>query len=239
VEKAAISVFLTPLDALLASRAAIGTLRVLARTGTQMPASAIAAAAGLSRVSVYSVLNRSAALGLVHVAGSGQSRLFAIDSAHALSAPVQALFVAEARAAARLLDPIESWAAGASPLPTAIWLHGGGRRQARPAAVVNVALVGPDEAVHEQAGELRRRIEERLGEGDPGTGADMTRRTARDAARGAGATARIPIVSIVSMTGGEAAAQKRNNSRLWRELVRDAVPVIGRHPDELLVETTG
>jgi sugar-specific transcriptional regulator TrmB len=202
------SVFLTPLDVLLASKAAIGTLRVLARSDKQLPASTVAAAAGLSRASVYSVLNRGVALGLIGVAGSGQSRLFRLADGHQLSTPVLALFEAETRIARRLLDPIESWAGAVSPAPTAIWLSGPGRRQARPARLVNIALVGSGEAVHEQAEELRRRVEENLGADGPGT-------------------------SIVSMTDDEASSLKRGNSRLWRELVRDAVPVVGPHPAEL------
>ena len=85
----------TPADYLLGELGSVRVLRTLATLGGQAGAPFISERSGLSRSSTHYALERLSKEGVVEVAGSGSTRLYALNRQHFLASALVALFDAE------------------------------------------------------------------------------------------------------------------------------------------------
>jgi predicted nucleotidyltransferase len=201
----ATSPFWTPLDRILGSRASVATIRVLVRHKGLLSVSRLADEAGLSRQSVYSVLQNLAGSGLVNVEGAAHS-LFSYNDLHPMAAAIDQLFAAERKQTTTFFETIREWASASRPAPKSVWLFGSvARRADHKLSDVDIAVVGDADNVRQQGDDLRELL---------------ATQTANSMVR----------PSIITLSTVELQDLPVTNEELWQHLVREAVSIFGAPP---------
>lgn len=112
-----------PLTHVLASGGSVRLLRLLAETGVPLSVSRLARDAGMTPVGVRSALAALAKQGVVTTFGQGHARLYALNLAHPMAAPLAALFAQERSYWQSLLGDLRDVFARL-PSVMAAWLYG-------------------------------------------------------------------------------------------------------------------
>lgn len=177
-----------------------------------MAVSELVRVARIDPVSVRSALRALEELGIVETQGSSRSRLYRLDSRDSLSTPVRQLFAKEATRWSSVEEGIRMAVRELGPRPTAAWLFGSSARQEdAPRSDIDVMLVSDERHLQDHLQELRDRI------------LKLRSTLARRA-------------SVTGMTEAELTTLSRRNARMWGSLKRDAVPLLGKSPEELVRE---
>ncbi len=173
-----------------------------------MTASAIANRAGLGKSGTGRVLNRLVLAGVVEASGTGRSPQYQLVEHHQLAIAIRDLFNRETERIDALLARIRAAARRLKPVPQAVWLIGSvarGRDEAH--SDVDLAVV------------------------QPGASSDGLRSLNKVVAS---AAAELGLkISLVAFTPEDLERHARTQSAWWRNLVTDAIPVLGSAPRSL------
>jgi predicted nucleotidyltransferase len=206
------SSFHRPLDAMLGTVANVRVLRTLTEHGGALAATTIATRARVARQSAWNAIARLSELGIVETFGEPHGTLFRLNAAHPLSPSLRALFQSEAQRVERLFDAIRAAAKAMKPAPIAVWLYGSvARGEDTPASDIDLAILSPTGHTGTQEMALTDALYPFMGE--------LTSR-----------------MSIIGMTRADIRRMKRGRDRIWKEIERDAVPILGPAPTEALRE---
>lgn len=193
-----------PLSAVFANPANVRVLRELARHGGELSSTVLVGRTRLSKPSVTASLAALVDFGLVESLGWRRQALYRIDGKHPLASTMAEMFRAEDRRFQSVLEVIRAAAAGAGVI--AAWLYGSvARGEDRWDSDVDVAVVATDEGVKEK-------VREELSEQE-----DALRFSA----------------SIVGIDLNDVARLVRDDDPWWRQLLVDAVPLVGPEPHVL------
>jgi len=204
-----------PLDYALGSTARTRVLRALALHGGFVNVPGLVLAARVDPVSVRSALRDLEALGLVETQGGPRSRLYHLNARDSLSGPIRQIFKREMARWSSLEDGLRLAARELGPRPTAAWLFGSSaRREDLPQSDIDVMLVADEQHLAGHVQELRDRIWN--------VRSPLARRA-----------------NVTGMTEQELLTLPRRHPRMWSNLRRDVIPLIGKMPDELLRELRG
>jgi predicted nucleotidyltransferase len=199
-----------PLDYVLASPALIRVTRVLAAHGSNLGISDVSRRAKLTLPSVRAAVRRLLDADIVEAVGVGRSMVCQLRPAHPLFQPIVNLFAAEREQADAVVTAIRTAAATLEPAPLAVWLYGSvARGKDQPTSDVDVAIVS--------------------GENQPSAQADALREGLTVALSG-----RADRVSVIALGPGDVRRLSQGRTKLWRELERDAVVLMGEAPAGVL-----
>jgi predicted nucleotidyltransferase len=202
------SFFYHPLDTVLGTPAAVRILRVLANHSGALSRSTIAERARLTPAGAARTIDRLVAMQIVTPAGDPRRPHYALVD-HPLAVPLRQLYRAEAARTDRFIELVREEAQALSPSPAGVWLIGSvARREDDAGSDVDVAVVW---------------------RGATGARLKTFNRAVHDAGLDAGYTP-----SIVRLSLGELIAHAKADDAWWRNLVRDAVPIAGRAPKQLV-----
>ena len=206
------SAFRNPLDHALGSVARTRVLRELALHGGFVSAPTLAKAAHVDPVSVRNALRVLEEIGLVETQGAARSRLYHLNARDSLSVPIRQLFKKETARWTSLEEGLRAAVRELGRWPLAAWLFGSSaRREDVPHSDIDVMLVSDQWHVDAQVHELRDRVW----------------------------NVRSPLARRANVTGmseKEFMTLPRRQARLWSNLRRDAIPLLGSPPDELMRE---
>ena len=201
-----------PLDAMLGTVANVRVLRALTEHGGALAATAIATRARVARQSAWNAVARLSELGIIETFGEPHGTLFRLNAAHPFVASLQALFQSEAQRVERLFETVRAAAKAMKPAPIAIWLYGSvARGEDKPGSDIDLAILSPADHPSAQEMALTDALYPFMGE--------LTSR-----------------MSIIGMTRADVRRMKRGGDRIWKEIERDAVPIVGPAPTEALRE---
>ncbi|MGH7582728.1 MAG: winged helix-turn-helix domain-containing protein [Gemmatimonadales bacterium] len=203
------SSFYHPVDAILGTPAAVRILRVLSLHQGALSRTTIAQRAGLGRAGTNRALERLVHAGVVAPVGDASRPLVALSAGHPLATQLRELFHAEAARTDDFFSRLRNAAATIEPAPAAVWLIGStARSEDSMDSDVDVAVV------------VNR----------PGRfGLKLFNRQIHEAAAALGVR-----ISMIGMSVAELSEHARINDAWWRNLVRDAVPLVGREPGALI-----
>jgi predicted nucleotidyltransferase len=203
------SFFFHPLDTILGTVGVVRVLRVLSLHRGSMPAAALARRAGLGRPGTGRVLDRLVESGIVEATGAGRSSHYRLAEGHSLGQVVRELFSREAAGADRFLAQVRAAARRMRPPPRAVWLVGSvARGQDQLQSDLDLAVVHTKRSLDEIRKFNRAALK---AAGDLGLG-----------------------VSLVVFTPEDLAEHARSRSAWWRNLVADAIPILGPAPGSLV-----
>ena len=209
------SAFRNPLDHALGTVARTRVLRELALHGGYLSAPSLAQAARVDPVSVRNALRVLEEIGVVETQGSARSRLYHLNARDSLSASISQLFKKETNRWSGLEDGLRAAVRELGPRPLAAWLFGSSaRREDVPHSDIDVMLVSDERHLETHLQELRDRAWK----------------------------VRSPLAKRANVTGMSDKDFKtlpRRQPRLWNNLKRDAIPLLGSSPDELMRELRG
>ena len=209
------SAFRSPLDHALGSIARVRVLRELALHGGFVSVSSLVASARVDPVSARNAVRVLEEIGLVETQGGLRSRLYRLSPRDSLSGPIRQLFRKEASRWSTLEDGLRRAIRELSPRPLAAWLYGSSaRREDVPQSDIDVMIVTEERHLESQSQELRDRVWK----------------------------LRLPLASRANVTGmseKDFLSLQRRQPRLWTNIKRDAIPLLGKAPDELLKELRG
>lgn len=201
--------FYQPLDTILGTVGMVRVLRVLSLQRGGMAASTIASRAGLGRPGTGRVLERLTGVGIVAASGTGRSPHYHLAEQYGLAVAIRRLFEQEAERIDRFLGRLRAAARQMKPVPKAVWLLGSvARGSDNVHSDVDLAIV-----------QIGASIE----------GLRRLNRTVTKAADELGLT-----VSLVAFTPEDLERHSRSRSEWWRNLLADAVPVVGPAPRSLV-----
>ena len=201
--------FFHPLDAILGTPAAVRILRVLSLHRGAMSRTAIAERSGLGRAGASRAIERLVRARVIASSGDPSRPLFELSDEHPLATKVRKLFQAEAERADDFFERVRDAASTIRPAAEAIWLIGSAAQgEDSVASDVAVAVVFSN----------------------PGRPAlKPFNAKIHDAAAVAGLR-----VSLSGISLAELSEHARTNDSWWQNLVRDAVPLVGRAPASLI-----
>jgi predicted nucleotidyltransferase len=202
--------FRNPLSWILASEGAVRVLRELARHGGEQSIPALADAARLSKGAVRRLVQDDlAAAGIVERVGTGRNVLYRLRGDHPLRGTLDRLFEEEGAHAQRVLDALAEAARGAAPNVLAVWVYGSiARGEDVPGSDLDVALVLPDSDPDPAVRRYRAALAPVLDREQTG-------------------------VSVVGLSGADVERLAAADDPWWRNLVADALPVLGPPPTVL------
>lgn len=199
-----------PLDHVLASTALVRVTRVLAAHGSGLGISDIGRRSKLALPSVRAAVRRLLDADLAAAVGAGRSMVCQLRPEHPLFQPLVDLFTAEREQADAVVAAIRTAAATLRPPPIGVWLYGSvARGKDQPTSDVDVALIS--------------------GEDQPSSQADALREGLADALSG-----RADRVSVIALGLSDVRRLAEQRAKLWRELERDAVVLLGEAPAGVL-----
>lgn len=197
---------------MLGTVANVRVLRVLAEHGGALAPTIIAARARVARQSASNAIARLTEIGAVESVGEPRGAMFRLNAEHPLAPALRALFQTEAQRVEQLFDAVRKAARAMKPAPIAIWLYGSvARGDDRPDSDIDLAILSPTGHSSAQEMALTEALYPFLGK--------LTSR-----------------MSIIGMTRADIRRMKRGSDRLWKEMQRDAVPIVGPAPAEALRE---
>lgn len=204
------SVLRHPLTMILGARANVRVLRALFGHGGELAAPALVRQTGLAQSSVREALMGLEALGIVRALGQGRVRLYRIERAHPLAAPLEALFQAEEERYQAILEAIRSAAREFGDDVLAAWLYGSvARSEDGPASDIDVAVVIKADEVSRVADGIRDRLmdaEDRL----------------------------LFHLSVVPVDEDDIRRLDREADPWWRDIQRDGIALVGPRPVDFL-----
>jgi predicted nucleotidyltransferase len=204
------SAFRYPLSIVFSGQAAVRISREMFLHGGPLTVRQLVARTGVTRMTVYQVLEPLMALGLVQRIGSSYAGLFQIAAAHPLSSYLADLFRAEDRRVRDVYSAIRDAAEEVDPKPLAVWLYGSvARGEDTVASDFDLAVCAEDESVDDVAEALRealRPVGERL----------------------------FVSFSVVGVSPQDLLRLSTNDDPFWTTLVRDAYPLTGHDPEAIL-----
>ena len=199
-----------PLTWMLGTEANVRLLRELSRHGGQLSAPSLIVRTGLAKTSVWAGLAVLAKTGVISVAGTGRARLYSIRSQGLLRTPLDALFDAEEQRFNVILAAIRDASRVCRPAPMAVWLFGSmARGQDGPGSDLDVAILAARTLSEAALGAIRdalRRQEDELGF----------------------------VASVVGLSLQDVTRLSATRDPWWTEVIRDAVPLLGPRPDEVV-----
>lgn len=203
------SLFYHPLDSILGTVGMVRVLRVLSLQRGGMAASAIANRGGLGKAGTGRVLDRLASVGIVEASGTGRSPHYHLDEHYGLAVAIRRLFEQEAERIDRFLERVRAAARRMRPVPKAVWLVGSVARGGDSIhSDVDLAIVQTNASIQ---------------------GLRTLNNVVAKAADELGLT-----VSLVAFTPDDLARHAKSHSEWWRNLLADAVPVLGPAPRSLV-----
>ncbi len=203
------SFFHQPLDSVLGTIAAVRILRVLSLQKTALPASIVAKRAGLGKSGTGKALERLAESGVVDTSGTGPRPQYQLAEHHILAIAIRQLFEREASRVDAFLDRLRRACRRMRPVPKAVWLIGSvARGSDQPTSDIDIAIVQPNGDM-----ETLRRLNA------------VVRKAADDLGLS---------VSLLGFTPDDLKRHARSRSDWWRNLLTDAIPVIGPSPQSLI-----
>ncbi len=194
-----------PLNLLFDSPANVRVLRVLARHGGVLSASALADFAKLAKPSVLSALRQLIETGTVEALGADRQRLYRFDDSSRLGAALNALFTAESERYRDVIEVVRTSAerAGAE----AAWIYGSvARDDDRPGSDIDVAAACPPGRVYDVTTAIRDELS--------------------SAGRRLGFNA-----SVIGTDADEVERLAREGDPWWLAVKRDAITVMGPAPE--------
>lgn len=201
--------FYHPLDAILGTPAAVRILRLLCLHRGAMSRTAIAERSGLGRAGAGRAIERLARTRVITSLGDPGRPLFELSDEHPLATRLRKLFQAEAERTDGFFEQVRNAATALHPAPTAVWLIGStARREDSIDSDVDVAVVFANSA---------------------SPGLKLFNAKMHDAGTSAGLR-----VSLVRISLAELSEHASANDSWWQNLVRDAVPIVGRAPAGLI-----
>lgn len=149
-----------PLNTVLGSESAVRVLRVLCQSPTAMSAGVVAQLAQLERSSARRTLHMLVETGIVTANGAqGGVPHYALQRAHPLAAAIDALFVAEARRAAAVIEGLTHATRALTPPPISAWIEGPVAEGVdRPSDAIQYRIVEHASSLANTVAELRRRL---------------------------------------------------------------------------------
>jgi predicted DNA-binding transcriptional regulator len=193
-----------PLDLVLGSPALVRVLRVLVHDTGSVEVSDIARRARLSLPSVRAAVRQLHDSGLVSATSVGRSWAYVLRTDGGMVQALIALYDAEREQARRVESAIKHWASDLTPVPHAIWLIGPSARGER-TGHLRIALLTEAAKPAEQARNLLHSV-------------------------GATLPSWLPRVSVLALTVSHIRRLIAAESRMWREVERDAVVLRGFAP---------
>lgn len=149
-------------------------------------------------------------LGIVCALGQGRVRLYRIERAHPLAAPLEALFQAEEERYQAIIEAIRTAAREFGDDVLAAWLYGSvARGEDGPASDVDIAVVIKPDAVTRVADGIRERLTE-----------------AKDRL--------LFHPSVVPVDEADIRRLDREADPWWRDIQRDGIALVGPRPADLL-----
>jgi predicted nucleotidyltransferase len=200
-----------PLSALLGSEASVRILRELALHGAELTVSAIARRTGVTQQSVRNVLGNHAVSPLIRRYGQGRAASYSLDPKHPLARILIGLFEAEDHRARDIQNQIRAVAERFEPTPLAVWMFGSvARGEDQPLSDLDLLLVVRDDSTTERDAGLFRQEMDAL------------------------ASAHGITISVVPVSGRDVERLAVTRNPFWAELLRDALALHGRSPEDLL-----
>ncbi|MEX0891448.1 MAG: nucleotidyltransferase domain-containing protein [Gemmatimonadota bacterium] len=166
--------------------------------------------AGISRAGAWNALEALEEIGIVGPVGTGGSVPYQLNEAHPLADTIRTLYAEEANRADGVFSEVRTAAATLDPPPLAVWLYGSvARAEDRADSDLDIAVVGRDrEDARSGARQLREALE--------------------------GFAARWAIhPSVISLSGEEIEALRRDNNEFWQRIIEDGIPLLGTAPEAL------
>lgn len=204
------SVLRHPLTTILGAKANVRVLRALFGHGGELAAPSLVRRTGLAQSSVREALMLLEVLGIVRALGQGRVRLYRVERAHPLSAPLEALFQAEAGRYEAIIEAIQTAAREFGDDVLAAWLYGSvARGEDGPTSDVDIAVVIKADEVSRVADGIRERLmdaEDRL----------------------------VFHLSIVPIDEDDVRRLDREGAPWWRDILRDGLALIGPRPADFL-----
>lgn len=205
----AASALAQPLDAVIGTGAAVRALRVITLHGQPLSAPEVARRGRIELTNARNTLGRLTALGILVQHGSGRAILYALAQDHPLSGALRDLFTAESERRAAIIRGIREAAATQRPPPVALWIYGSvARARDDEASDLDVAFVAAPDAPEKQIDEFRRALE------------PLAEQWAVSP-------------SVIALRPSDVRRLRKANSPFWRNLARDALPLIGLPPTEV------
>lgn len=200
-----------PLSAVLGSEASVRVLRELALHGAELSVAVLARRTGVTPQSVRNVLGSQPISPLIRTYGQGRAASYRLDPKHPLARILIGLFEAEDHRARDIQNQIRAAAERFDPAPLAVWMFGSvARGEDQPLSDVDLLLVVRDDSTTERdAGLLRQEMDSIAG------------------AHGI-------TISVVPVSARDVERLARTKDPFWAELLRDALPLQGRSPEDLL-----
>ena len=203
------SFFYQPLDSILGTVGMVRVLRVLSLQRGGMAASAIAIRAGLGKPGTGRVLERLSATGMVVASGTGRSPQYQLAEHHRLALAIRQLFEREAARIDRFLERIRVASRRMKPVPKAVWLVGSvARGRDNVQSDVDLAIVQTNASME---------------------GLRSLNTMVVKAADELGLS-----ISLVAFTPQDLERHSKSRSEWWRNLMADAIPVLGPAPRSLI-----
>lgn len=199
-----------PLTTILGAKANVRVLRALFGHGAELAAPALVRQTGLAQSSVREALIGLELLGIVRALGQGRVRLYRIERAHPLAAPLEALFQAEEERYQAITEAIRNAVREFGDCVLAAWLYGSvARGEDGPTSDVDIAVVIKADEVSRVADGIRERLmdaEDRL----------------------------LFHPSIVPIDEDDVRRLDREADPWWRDILRDGIALIGPRPADFL-----
>jgi len=197
-----------PLTAILGNETNVRLLRELSRHGGHLSAPDLVRRTGLAKTSVWAGLMSLEEMDLVSVAGTGRARLYSMRADHPLHGVLDTLFEAEERRFNAILEAIREAAHACGPSVVAVWLYGSvARGEDRPGSDLDIAVFAVENALPNVSDAMR------------------------DALHSAGMKLGFKP-SVVGIGSDDVARLSGERDPWWVQLVRDAIVLVGPHPDD-------
>lgn len=198
-----------PLTSILGTDAGVRLVRELSRHGGQLSAPDLGRRTCLAKASVARGLHVLEGAGIVETAGTGRSLLYRLSPHHPLAPALSALFEAEERRFQAILDSAKGAAESAGPGLLALWLFGSvARGEDRTDGDLDLALVAEPDALPGSTDAVRD---------------DLVAPSEKMGFR----------FSVVALGTDDVVRLAAERDPWWLGVIRDAVPLIGRRPEDL------
>jgi predicted nucleotidyltransferase len=200
-----------PFDTLLSSAASVRVLRELALHGEELTTSVLARRTKVTDQSVRNVLSTPSVSSLLRMYGQSRAASYKLDREHPLARILIDLFQAEEHRMHHIREEIRKSAASVEPPPLAVWMYGSvARGDDRPNSDVDLLFVVEDDATTDRDANRFREALEHTERGQ-----------------------RITL-SVVAVSAQDVERLAGTEDPFWAELLRDALPLIGKSPSDLL-----
>jgi predicted nucleotidyltransferase len=204
------SAFRYPVNAIFSAQGAVRIVRELFLHGGPLSVRELVARTGLTRKSVYVVIDSLQSLGVVRRVGSAYTGLYEAADDHPLSPMLSDLFSAENARVRDAYAEIRRAAEEVSPAPMAVWLYGSvARGEDTAASDFDLAVCADDNEVEDAADALREVL------------------------RPVGEHLRLRF-SVVGLSPRDVVGLAADQDPFWTGLARDAHAMYGPEPEDVL-----